>query len=439
MLLSRPSVYFGQSEQEYLILNPGDSLPDNEVVRNAGIALNSFFRVFVFAWRFSDRNLLFGDLTRESRMIYRRSVAERVRTIAPFLRWDTLAYPVIADGRIVWLADGYTTSATFPISRAMPLAPGAGAGAVRYIRNSVKATVDALTGEVQMYLVQPEDPIAAAYHRAFPGLLRPLDAMPESIRQHTRYPLHLLQLQADILEQYHVDSPAAFFSGQNAWQVPQEQSAIGAGRDYAPVYMMARAPGEAQPSFLLVMPFIARERQNMTAILAVENDGERYGDMTLLELPRDRQIAGPRQIRSIIEQDPAISTALSLWRQSGSEVEIGRLRVVPLEQSVFYVQPIFLSGSGSSIPQLQRIIASDGTSVAMGVTLYDAVSTLLGYAEATQPLEDYPADPDATWARRALDLMEAADQAVRNGNWQEFGRKWAELQDLLRRLAGSQR
>jgi hypothetical protein len=203
--------------------------------------------------------------------------------------------------------------------------------------------------------------------------------------------------------------------------------------------MTARLPGGAGPQFLLVMPFIARERQNMTAILLVENDGERYGEFTLLELPRDRQVSGPRQVRAIIEADPGIRSQLNFWRQAGSDVDFGRLRVVPLDQSLFYVQPIYLSGAGSSITQLQALVVSDGTSVAMGETLYDAVSALLGYAQAARPLPENPADADTDWARRALELMQDADRAVRAGNWEEFGRRWAELQDLLRRASGTSR
>jgi hypothetical protein len=241
-----------------------------------------------------------------------------------------------------------------------------------------------------------------------------MDEMPPTLRGHLRYPLLSLEIQADLLEEYHVSSASAFFSGQNEWQVPVEPAAVGGGRDYAPIYMMATFRGSETPEFLLVMPFIARERQNMTAIMIVENSAGSYGRTTLLELPRDEQIAGPRQVRTIIEQDPAIAQQLSLWRQGGSEVEIGRLRIVPLDASLLYVQPIFLSGTGSAIPQLQRLVGSE-----------------------PQRPESAAPTPAATgaWAARAMNLAQAADRAIRAGDFAEFGRLWNELQEVLRAAA----
>jgi uncharacterized membrane protein (UPF0182 family) len=432
-------VFFTETPLDYLLLNPTDTASDAAIAASqGGIAIGSFLRVLAFTWRFGDRNLLFTPERRDSTMLlFRRGVHERLRVLAPFIHWDSRPHPVIADGRVVWLVDGYTYSRTYPIARPFPVA-GFGTGAtVRYLRNSVKATVDGLTGAVTLYGVDLREPILAAWSRAFPGMFRPLDDMPPAVRRHLRYPLLMVEVQADVLEAYHVESPDVFFAGQNAWQVPQEASAVGGGRDYAPVYMMARAPWTTTPSFLLVTPFIARDRQNMTAILIVENDPGRYGEKTLLELPRTQQVSGPRQVRTIIEQHPAISQQLSLWRSAGSEVEIGRMRVVPLERSILYVQPIFLSGSGTSIPQLQRIIASDGTSVAMAETLEAAVAMLLGTVDTPATYaEDAPPGDAAAWATRALELMDLAERALREFDWAEFGRRWSELQDMLRRAGG---
>jgi uncharacterized protein len=437
--LTEPSVYFGETAPDYLVLNAsGDSaaLDLGPEAAASGVALTSFFRVFAFAWRFGDRNLLFSNLlSPNSRLLFRRSVRQRVQAIAPFIIWDDRPHPVIADGRIVWLIDGYTASNTFPIARPFSVP---GVGRVRYLRNSVKAVVDGVTGAVSFYAIDPGEPLLAAFARAFPGLLRPLDEMPDVLRRHLRYPLRFLQTQADVLEEYHVSDAAAFFAGQNVWQVPQEPAAVGGGRDYAPIYMMLPVPGSQTRRFLLLMPFIARERQNMTSILLIENDAGSYGRKVLLELPRDRLVSGPRQVRSLIEQDPVISAQLSLWRQGGSDVEIGRLRVVPLEKSILYVQPIFLSGSGNSIPQLQFLVVSDGTSVSMASTLPDAVASLLGEETVSQPVvgaADVSADPD--WAKRALDAMQRAERALREGAWAEFGKQWSELQEILRRATTS--
>ena len=433
--LTQPSVYFGETAADYLVLNAGGDSVASDVgsaTDVSGVPLTSFFRVFAFAWRFGDRNLLFSNLiSPDSRLLFRRSVRQRVQAIAPFIAWDDQPHPVIADGRIVWLIDGFTASNTFPIARSFAVP---GIGRVRYLRNSVKAVVDGLTGRVAFYAIEPNEPLLAAYARAFPGLLRPLDEMPENLRSHLRYPLRYLQTQADVLEEYHVSDASAFFAGQNVWQVPQEPAAVGGGRDYAPIYMMLPVPGSQTRRFLLLMPFIARERQNMTSILLIENDAGGYGRKVLLELPRDRLVSGPRQVRSLIEQDPVISAQLSLWRQSGSDVEIGRLRIVPLDKSILYVQPIFLSGSGNSIPQLQFLVVSDGTSVAMSPTLSDAVAALVGEEGVSQPVigaADVAEDPD--WANRALEAMQRAERALREGAWAEFGRQWSELQEILRR------
>ena len=444
LTLERPSVFFTETPLDYLLLNPTDSTSDVAIAaERGGIPVGSFFRVFAFTWRFGDRNLLFSPERRAgTRLLYRRGVHERLRVLAPFIHWDNRPHPVIADGRVVWTVDGYTYSRTYPIARPFPVTGFGPIATVRYLRNSVKATVDGLTGEVTLYAVDLREPILAAWSRAFPGMFRPLDEMEPTVRRHLRYPLLLVEAQANVLEAYHVESPEVFFAGQNEWQIPQEPAAVGGGRDYAPVYMMARAPGATLPSFLLVTPFIARDRQNMTAILIVENDPGRYGEKTLLELPRTQQVSGPRQVRTIIEQDPAISQQLSLWRTGGSQVEIGRMRVIPLDRSILYVQPIFLSGSGgsgASIPQLQRVIVSDGTSVAMAETLEAAVAMLLGTVDTPEPYaEDAPAGDTAAWASRALELMDLAERALRDFDWTEFGRRWSELQDMLRRAGRRQ-
>jgi hypothetical protein len=431
--LQYSAVFFGETEQDYLLIDPDADYAGETAV--GGILLDSFLRIFAFAWRFGDRDLLFSSEAGGKSLLMHRRVVTRVRALAPFLAWDPRPYPVIADGRIVWIADGYTSSTTFPIAQPYDVP---GIGRVRYLDNSVKAVVDGLTGRIDLYALHESEPILDAFSRAFPGLIKPLEEMPPTLRRHLRYPLLHLETQADLLEEYHVNSASAFFSGQNEWQVPVEPTAVGGGRDYAPIYMMTTFRGSPTPEFLVIMPFIARERENMTAMLIVENAAGSYGTKTLLELPRDEQIAGPRQVRTIIEQDPGISAQLSLWRQGGSDVEIGRLRIVPLDGSLLYVQPIFLSGSGSSIPQLQRLIASDGTSVAMAATLDEAIAALVGSA-ADQPATTVAADPSpaaaAGWAPTALETMQAADRALRAGDFAEFGRLWNELQTLIRSAA----
>ncbi|MCI0434716.1 MAG: UPF0182 family protein [Gemmatimonadetes bacterium] len=434
--LRHTSVYFGETTDGYVVVR-SDSLPGSDLAPPRGIVVGSLVRRIALAWQLGDRNLLFtGELTAESRLLHRRGIQERLRTIAPWILWDRAPLPVFHEGRIVWMVDGFSISTTYPIARPFPID---GVNGVRYVRNSVKATVDARTGEVAFYALDENEPVLAAWSRAFPGLFQPLDALPHGLRAHLRYPAVLLRLQAHVLEEYHVDDPAAFFSGQNVWQVPGTTTGPqGVGSPSAPLYTMIPAP-DGGVEFMLVTPFAARERQNMTAIVLVANRAEEYGRITLLQLPRDALVAGPRQIRTIIEQDPTISAGLSLWRQSGSDVDLGELRIVPLDSAFLYVQPVFLKGSGGEIPQLQRVIVSDGTSVFMASTLRDAVIGLSSGEDATADPPLTPESvPDGDWITRAIEVMNAAERALRNGQFDEFGRRWTELQDLLRRASAAQ-
>jgi uncharacterized membrane protein (UPF0182 family) len=266
--------------------------------------------------------------------------------------------------------------------------------------------------------------------------------MPADLRQHLRYPAALLRTQADVLEEYHVEDPAVFFAGQNQWQVPSEGGPAGtAGTATPPIHTMIPGP-DGDVAFRVVTSFIARERPNMTAILLVDNEPDTYGRITLMRLPRDQQVAGPRQVRVIVEQDPAISTQFSLWRQGGSDVEIGQIRMVPLDSAILYVMPVFLKGSESALPQLRLVLVSDGIQVRMATTMRAAVEALAAAEPGTvatniRPGEtqDAPSVSTEDWASRALDVANAAEQALRNGDLAEFGRRWSELQGLIRRAA----
>lgn len=436
--LTQASVYFGETTSNYVIVHP--TAGDSTGAGATGIPVGSFLRRATFAWHMRDRNLLFtGELQPESRLLDRRRLDVRLTSLAPFLYWDRNVQPVLRDGRVLWFVDGYTVSLGYPVSRPFPLP---GLNGVRYVRNSVKATVDALTGEVTMYVIDPDDPMIATYRRAFPRMFRAMDEMPDDLRRHIRYPLTLLRTQADVLEEYHVQEPSVFFAGQNQWQVPSEGGPEGtAGTQTTPIYTMTPGP-EGDVAFRAMTTFIARERPNMTAVLLVDNAPETYGRMALLQMPRDQQIAGPRQVRAIVEQDPAISGQLSLWRQAQSDVEIGQMRLVPLDSSIFYIMPLFLKGEGSAIPQLHRVVVSDGVQVRMAPTLRAAVEALAVADTTTVVVGDEYLDEAAAgapgtaeWATRAAELANAAEQALRNGDFAEFGRRWNELRELLRRAA----
>lgn len=434
--LERPSIFFGETMDEYVIVIPGrDSAFTGEagVDFPRGVPLSSFFRVLAFAWRFGDETLLFsGEVTRESRMVFRRSLGERVEELVPFLMWDADPMPVVVDGRVVWIMDGYTTSSSFPLSRAVPL----GRRQVRYFRPSVKATVDAITGEVRFYAVG-EDPLLQTYRRVFENVILPLDSMPAELRRHLVYPELALQVQAEILMEYHLQRAERFYAGQDVWQRPQESAPNGGLREVGPVYGMLPLPLDGRVEFLGAMPFIARGRQNMTALLVVRNDALDYGRLILYEFPRDQQIPGTGQVQAVIEQDPMIAPELSLLRQRGSGVNMGRVRIVPMDSSVLYVQPLFLSAEENPIPELWRVVVSDGRRVRMARTLRDAMATLdlpmddpEGDGPAGQPIQIV-----AEWPRQALDLLETAERRLREGDWAGYGQALEELRGVLERAS----
>jgi uncharacterized membrane protein (UPF0182 family) len=431
--LERPSVFFGETMTEYAIVVPGrDSAFTGEpgVDFPEGVQLSSFLRVLAFAWRFGDETLLFsGDVSRDSRMIFRRSLRDRLEEIAPFVLWDRDPLPVIRDGSVVWMVDGYTLSSWFPLSRAVTL----GRSRVRYLRNAVKATIDAITGEVRIYAVA-DDPVLEAYRGVFPRLVQPLDSMPPALRRHLRYPELALLTQVEILQEYHVQRAEAFYAAQDIWERPERQGAPGGiTEDYRPVYALMPAPLEDRTGYLTVMPFIAQARQNMTAVLVARNEAGRYGELTLYELPRDQQIPGPGQVQAIIEQDPQLSQQLSLLRQRGSGVDMGHLRVVALDSSVLYVQPLFLSAEENPIPELWRVVVSDGLNVSMDRTLGAALAGLEFPVET--PVGAPAPARGAGWPQEALDLLDRAEERLRTGDWGGYGQALDELRSLLDRLS----
>ncbi len=430
--LAQPEVYFGETMPGYVVVSDTAS-GDGPQPAATGIPLSSFLRTLAFAWRFSDRNLLFsGEVDRDSRMVYRRELVDRVARLLPIVAWDRNALPVLSGGRVVWLLDGYTLSTSFPLAETYPL----GDAQVRYVRNSVKAAVDAVTGAVSFYALQ-EEPLIEAWRRVFPGLIQPLDAMPQELREHLRYPSTLFQLQAHVLARYHVDEASALYTGETAWQLPGAGAVQPAQPTFS--YVFARLPGEEAAEYLLIQPLVARERQVMTGLLVARNDPDAYGPSRLLELPWGQQAAGPAQIEALVEQDPAISARLTLWRESGSTVQLGRLRVLPLDSALLYVRPLYLTSTERGIPQLQQVLASDGRTVSMSVSLEDAVRALrrgeTGVIEAEHGLSLPDVLTGSSLPARALEALEEADRRLRAGDWAGFGRAWERLRQILQSAA----
>jgi uncharacterized protein len=430
LALDNPRIFFGELTRGYVILGP-EADP-------VGVDLNSIVKKGLFAWAFQSKNILLsGDVSRESKIVYRRRVTDRVQAAAPFLHVSRQrsAYPVINEGRVVWIVDAYTSSASFPLS---PLADFEGRG-VRYLRNSVKATVDALTGEVRLYAVDNTDPILATYQRIFPDLVHPVEEMPATLRRHLRFPVQMMHLQAQVLGAYHLLDPRTFYAQQDVWSVATEHYR-GTPLPMEPTYSMYPLPGSDDPEFLLTLPFVARGRQNMTALLVTRNDPPHYGQQVLYMLPRDELIPGPQQIEAAIDQDPEISQQLALWRRGGSDVVRGHLTVVPIGGTLVYVEPLFLEAENAAIPQLERVILARAGRVVMQPTFESAVAALLGSSLADEfarvaggevdPSLPGPA-PDPEAMARARRLLDEAEALLRAGDWAGFGRALQSLRETL--------
>jgi uncharacterized membrane protein (UPF0182 family) len=439
LALADPSVYFGSQPQLYAVITPGVGTPDTGDEEIQGIRLGGLFRTLAFAWRFRDPNLLFAsEVSDESLFVYRRSVVERAAAIAPFLRFLEAPYPVIYQGTIVWILEGFTATRRFPLSARQELA---GRGTATYVRNSVKVTVDAVTGETRFYRVDDEDPLLDAWSRVFPGVVRPLEEMPAELRLHTRYARSLLELQARVLLQYHQETAPTFHGQQDVWALPQELSQGTRPVPYRPEYGIYRLPGEEREEFLLTTVFVPAGRQNLTGLLAARSDPDHYGELHLLNIAVEEQVPGPRQVEALVEQDPVISQQFSLWRQGGSQVWSGHLHVVPVGRRILYVEPIFLAAEADAIPELRRFVVSDGRRVAMEESLSEAISALAGAVGESfpgLPSEDAipeQAPPMGRWPQEALDLLDRAEERLKAGDWAGFGTALEELRVLLQNLS----
>ena len=377
MEINRPEIYYGEKTFDYIIVNAriqeidypsGDDNVRSTYQSRTGVGIGTYLRKLLYAWYLKDVNILLSDeLTPESQILYRRHVRERVATVAPFLVIDQDPYIVVADGQLFWIVDAYTFTDRYPYSQ--PLA-----GAFNYIRNSVKATVNAYDGTVRLYAVEEDEPILQAYSKAFPDLFQPLSEMPPSLLQHIRYPAFLFQVQVELYSLYHMQKPDIFYNREDAFSRPRE--IYGGGQvPVRPYYVIMRLPEFPREEFILIMPYTPIQKDNMVAWLAARSDPEGYGSLFAFKYPKDKLIFGPMQIEARADQDTTISQQFTLWGQGGSRVIRGNLLVVPIGQSNLYVEPIYLQSEQGQLPELKRVIIANGSNVVM------AESVLLGLQE----------------------------------------------------------
>jgi uncharacterized protein len=438
--IREPRIYYGQERSDYVIVRattPEFDYPKgNEnvyAVYNGagGITLSGMVRRVIFAHHFNDMNLVLSSyITDDSRIMIRRNIGERVRTIAPFLSLDHDPYLVISEGRMFWIQDAYTTSDYFPSAQA---APGLN---LNYIRNSVKAVIDAYNGSVDFYLMDQADPIAATYQRIFPGLFKPFAAMPPDLQKHIRYPEDLFLIQAQLYQTYHMAAADVFYNREDLWQFPRQPASDGGVAPMVPYYIVMRLPGETQAEFFIMIPMVPSRRDNMIAWLAARCDAPRYGKLIVYEFPKEKLVYGPFQIEARIHQNTEISQQISLWNQMGSRVIRGNLLVIPIENSILYVSPLYLRAEQGHLPELKRVIAAYGEHVVMKETLAEALSALFtdtGAAPTTTgaAMEGPGGDTAAKRAQEALDRYKQAMEQLKSGDWAGFGKQMDAMRGLL--------
>ncbi|MFA9429899.1 UPF0182 family protein [Egicoccus sp. AB-alg2] len=450
-----------------------------------GVDIGGFFRRLAFALRFGDYNLVLTNfITDESRIIFNREVTDRVRQVAPFLELDSAPYPVVSNGRVQWIVDAYTTSNSYPYAQRGTLTLGQRQVQVNYVRNSVKAVVDAYDGDVTLYRVEEDDPILDAWEQVFPDIVVPAGEAPEEIVQHFRYPQDLFRLQADLYRTYHIPTAAPFYNRADEWSIPRDPAfaanqGTGATTDLTgaqnqrlmqPYYLLMRLPGEETEEFVLIQPYLALGRENMVAWLAGRSDGANLNELFAVRFPTDSQVLGPLQAQARIEQDDDISAYITLRDREGVQVRRGNLQVLPIADSLLYVQPLFLLNPQAEIPELARVALVMGTRTAFDTTFAGALGQLLGIPvpesiaeeEARDPgvdtqegTEDEPGAPDGAeeeeaeeptdgvpvpedLLRDALAAFARAEEALREGNLAEYQQAVEEARNLLQQAADAQ-
>jgi uncharacterized membrane protein (UPF0182 family) len=468
--VTRPQIYFGERTNDYVIVKTATEefdYPRGEggnvfttFEGDTGIGIGGVLPRLAFAIQFADVNLFISqELTSESQLLWRRNILERTREVAPFLRFDSDPYIVVGgNGHLYWFLDAYTVSGRFPYSEPSQFGTRTVPAGFNYIRNPVKIIIDAYTGKMDFYLVEPDEPIAAAYARIFPSLFTSFEKMPEDLVAHIRYPNDLFSIQASVFRTYQMTEPTDFYNREDVWAWPEEifdnQS-----RAMEPYYVLMELPGNDDLDFIQILPFTPANRENMISWLAAQNDPDKYGEMLVYRFGKDSLVFGPKQIEARIDQDPVISSQLSLWNQQGSQVIRGNLLVIPIGESLLYVEPLYIQAATGKIPELKRVIVATSERVIMAENLGLALAEHFGQdilAEAKLAElaltgnGELPAEVSTeTEGASAVDLLGStlqelileanssygrAQDALLEGNWAAYGDELDALKRVLERM-----
>ena len=472
--ITRPEIYFGELTNSYIVVKTdekefdypkGDSnvLTTYDPNVNSGVAMTPFNRL-MFAIQTQSMKLLVGsNINSDSRIIINRNIEQRVQQIMPYLKYSD-PYMVTVNGKLYWIIDAYTTNSNYPYSEPYNLMGG---DMTNYIRNSVKVVIDAYTGDTGYYLVNGDDPVANTLSKIYPVLFKPIGQMPDGVREHIRYPATMLTIQSNIYARYHVKDVGVFYQGEDRWAVANEK--VGASDQEVPMqpnYYIMKLPGEDKVEFVNSVPYTPATKNNMISLLIARNDGANYGKLVLLQLPKGKTVMGPSQIDAQIAQDTRISQDFALWQNSGSEYRRGNMFVIPIKDSIMYVEPIYLQANNSSMPEVKRVVVYYNDKIAYESTLAAALDTMFGAGvgggSATMPgvggadqtgtggnggtggsSGSGTGNPSGVNDMTQQELIAAADgafndaqAALKNGDWAAYGKAQAALGDYLAKLAG---
>jgi uncharacterized membrane protein (UPF0182 family) len=459
--IQEPRIYYGQATSDYVVVNalPEFDRPSGTNAQSEGdytsysatngVSIGNIGTKALFAAYLGEPKLLLsGDISGKSQLLFRRTVTERLSTLAPFLRYDGDPYLSIVDGRLIWVVDGYTLTSRYPYATKF-----AGEGTIpagfNYIRNSVKATVDAYDGTVRLYVVDESDPLVRTFRAIYPSLFAPLDSASASLRSQFRYPEDLFDVQTRMYARYHVTDPRVFYGSEDLWAIANEQ--VGEQKQIQPIssfYLLLRLPGQQSEEFAIVRPFTpgggTANRQNMVAYMAGRSDGANYGKLVVYEFPRQLTVQGPQQVEARINQEPDISKEITLLDQAGSRVIFGNFLVIPIGNTLLYVEPLYVQATNSPFPQLKRVIVASQSRVVMRNTLDDALTALLGNepVSVTPPTGTTTTAPAATGdtaarAAEALQHFQNAQNALKTADWATYGAELAQVQQILQQLSGA--
>ncbi len=468
-----PRIYFGENVPDYSIIGgvktdtpvefdyPDDSSANGQknftYTGTGGVPVGSLVNKLVFAIKYQEQRILLSSLiNKDSKILYERNPRDRVAKVAPWLTLDGDPYPALVDGKVLWIIDGYTTSAGYPYSKQTSLSSATsdaltsnstavtaqGNQNINYIRNSVKATVDAYDGTVTLYQWDEKDPVLATWSKAFPGTVTPKSKISKDLMSHIRYPEDMFRVQREILSAYHVQTAAAFYGGQDFWRVPRDPSTFGANASaQPPYYLTLQMPGEAKPEFAMTTPFVPRGgRENLSAFAVVNSDaGPNYGKITVLQLPRSTNVAGPSQVASNFEAKPEVANSLSLLRQGGSDVVLGNLLTLPVGGGLLYVQPVYVRATSNSAayPLLQKVLVSFGDQIGYDDTLKGALDQVFGGNSGTSTASASSSTTGTTNNSLASALASAkqaladGQAALAKGDFAAYGRAQDRLKSAI--------